>query len=160
MSNFSFHSRTLLLSKTKTIDTIATLIQRLIFSLVIFTISSLFIKFFVQEDQNLALCVMVALIINWIYEIILTKEEVISNRIQKTHLILSLISLLLILLSFIINNFALLKITILLYSFVIFYQIIKFLFKNINQIREKNIQLMHFLEFIFFLVLGLHYLFL
>ena len=81
---FSFHSRTLLLSKTKTIDTIAkTLIQRLIFSLVIFTISSLFIKFFVQEDQNLALCVMVALIINWIYEIILPKKKLYQIGFKK-----------------------------------------------------------------------------
>ncbi len=151
---FSFHSRTLLLSKTKTIDTIATLIQRLIFSLIIFTISSLFINFFVQEDHNLALCVMVALIINWIYEIILTKEEVISNRIQKTHLFLSFISFLLILLSFIINNFALLKITIILYSSIIFYQIIKFLYKNINQIKQQKYSIDAFLGVYFFSSFG------
>lgn len=151
---FSLHSRTLLLSKTKTIDTIATLIQRLFFSLVIFTISILFISFFVQEDRNLALCVMVALIVNWIYEIILTKEEVVSNRVQKIHLFLSLICFLLIITSFIIGNFVLLKITIILYSIVIFYQIVKFLFNNINQIKEQKYSIDAFLGIYFFSSFG------
>lgn len=151
---FSFHSRTLLLSKTKTIDTIATLIQRLIFSLIIFTVSSLFITFFVQEDRNLAICVMVALITNWIYEIILTKEEVISNRIQKTHLFLTLLCFLLIITSFIVGNFVLLKITIILYSAIILYQILKFLYNNINQIKEQRYTVDAFFGIYFFSSFG------
>ena len=141
---FSFNSRTLLLSINKTVDVIPILLQRLVLSLIIILICNLSLPFFIYENRSLASTVMIALIVNWIYEIILTKIELEKNNLQKFHFILGASSFILICFSFYINNFLLLKIVLILYSLLIFLKILQYLIYNIYILNDKKYSLKTF----------------
>ena len=136
---FSANSRSLILSKKKSIEAKNIIFQRILFLVPIILLSILFISFYNISDYSLALGILFVLVLNWIYEISLTKIELNNKKIQLDHLIFSAGTLLGIIISFYISNFILLKFFIFSYSFFIVYKIFYFLRYDGESINLKYI---------------------
>lgn len=147
---FAFNSRTLLLSVNKTVDIIPIIIQRIILSLVILLICVFFAPFFIANNYSLGICVAFALIGNWIFEIILTDHEIKKNQLQKYHFLISIFSFFGIFFSIFLSNFLFLKLFLIIYSILIFFKIILYIIKNINNLDKKKYSIKSFI--------GIHFL--
>ena len=151
---FSAHSRTLILSDDKRILISNTLLQRIIFSIPIIILSLFFISIYNIEDYSFAICILLTILLNWIYEIILTSKEIQSKDAQKEHIIISAIVFLLILYFLNINSIFFVKAAISIYNIFIIYQIYKFLLNNKIEFKLTTISLKNLFKKYYFSSLG------
>ena len=127
---FSGNSRSLVLATKNYIkaDSVITLRLILIFPITIFCLFFLYQYNF--SDYSFATSVFCLIISQWVYEIFLSKEELISKKIIFKHFILSIVIFLLVVLALYFKSIFSLKIIIFSYSFSILYFIFSAQFKK------------------------------
>ena len=127
---FSGNSRSLVLAKKNYIkaDSVISLRLMLIFPITIFCLFFLYQYNF--SDYSFATSIFCLIISQWIYEIFLSKKELISKKIIFKHFILSLVVFLLVILTLYLESIFYLKVVIFTYSFSIFYFIFSSHFKK------------------------------
>ena len=127
---FSGNSRSLVLATKNYIkaDSVITLRLMLIFPITIFCLFFLYQYNF--SDYSFATSVFCLIISQWIYEIFLSKKELISKKIIFKHFILSSVVFLLVMLTLYLKSIFYLKVVIFAYSFSIFYFIFSVHFKK------------------------------
>ena len=127
---FSGNSRSLVLATKNYIkaDSVITLRLMLVFPITIFCLFFLYQYNF--SDYSFATSVFCLIISQWIYEIFLSKKELISKKIIFKHFILSSVVFLLVILTLYLKSIFYLKVVIFAYSFSIFYFIFSVHFKK------------------------------
>ena len=138
---FSANSRTLLLSDGKISNINNAIIQRLLFSVPIIFFSSTFVFIYNISDYSLAFSILFLILLNWIYELVLTKKELKSNNTNHLHAIYSICLFILSIYSLFLDNIIFFKLIINLYIFLIFFEICRFFLRNKIQIKINFIEL-------------------
>lgn len=132
---FSFNSRSLLLSKKIKLSFENAIFQRIFFSFPIFLITLSFIFFYNFSDKTLVFVILLAIISNWLLELVFSDKELKSKSSVKSHLVFSILIYLLIVLFLFINNIFLTKICIFSFSILNFSILYNVLNKKILKLK-------------------------
>jgi len=127
---FSGNSRSLVLAPKNYIKADSVITLRLMFTFPIIIFCLLFLYQYNFSDYSFATSVFCLIISQWIYEIFLSKEELISKKINFKHFILSMVAFTLVILALYFKSIFYLKIVIFSYSFSILYFIFSSHFKK------------------------------